>query len=83
MLTRQYTTSIFCKYTGEVSLSTRPASHQQFRQRGRNEAFDRPGGGADMKCNYTVVIKRIYFEAAMHILEDNVPRHELDDRLFA
>ena len=83
MLHRDFIVKITCNYVGEVGLSTRPQSHQQFQRRRRGERFDQPGGGAELRCNYIILIKSQYFEDAMHILENCVPANELQERLYA
>jgi hypothetical protein len=83
MLERSYITSIVCRSSGDVIQSTRPHLHQQFRRRRGNERHDQPGGGSDLKCFYVVYIKTHHFEAAMHVLEECLPRTELDQRLYA
>lgn len=72
--------SIKCRYTG----STNSASniHQRFR-RGSVGHFDRPGGGAELTCDYFMEVPRRNFRETMTVLEQNVPMSELDQRVYA
>ena len=72
---------ITCRITGPARQSTNPPSHQryQFNRRGH----DRPGGEAKLPCHYILYIPVQHFEEAMHLLEEYVPRHELDSRIHA
>ena len=74
---------ITCRFSGTVSQSSRPSVHQRYRRARHHEQFDRPGGGAELKCVYYFVLERQNFRDAMRIFEDCVPREDLDEKLFA
>ena len=76
---QDYVVSVSCKYTGNANVN--PNVHARF-QRTARRRMDRPGGGADLSCNYIVKIKQGHFRAAMRIFEEHVPRNELDERFF-
>ena len=57
-----------------------PEVHQRFLH--LHDAFDVPGGGAELLCVYIIYIKTDLFREGMRVLEDNVPRADLDKRLF-
>ncbi|XP_069110389.1 uncharacterized protein [Argopecten irradians] len=82
LLRNNYVQEILCFYKGEARQSQHPNMHQRFR-RNSTGGHDQAGGGADLECTYYVSIRSANFEQAMHILEEYVPRAELDSRLFA
>ena len=72
---------IVCRYTGVASQSQNPPSHQRFQR--TNMRFNIPGGGADLSCDYYIVIEHSQFREAMRILENCIPFRDLDSRLSA
>lgn len=81
MLDRHTVRHIKCRITALPRLSSNPPAHQGYQR--RNVGRDRPGGGAEIPCNYFIYYDRNKFEETMHILEDCVSRAELDMRVHA
>lgn len=76
VLQKGYTNRITCTYLGRVGHSVRPEVGQQFRRNPGGQ--DRPGGGADLHCNYHFVVGHRQHRKTMLIFEEYLPRDDLE-----
>ena len=73
---------ITCNYGGTVHRTIDPVFYQRFERARTRFGRDRPGGGAEIKCNYMMRIKEQHFEEAKKLFEDRLSREELERVLF-
>ena len=83
LLERNLVDKITCRFSGTVTQSSRPSVHQWYRRARNQQQFDRPGGGAELKCVYYFEVDRRQFRESMRVLEECVPLQDLDEKLFA
>ncbi|VDI56325.1 Hypothetical predicted protein [Mytilus galloprovincialis] len=81
LLQTQMAKKVICRYTGMAAPSRNPPSHQRFHR--TNRIFDIPGGGAELSCDYFILINKSHFREAMRVLENCIPFQDLDARLSA
>ena len=83
LMERNLVAKISCQILGTVTQSSRPLVHQRYQRARHLQPFDKPGGGAELKCVYYLEVEKSHFRESMRIFEECVPLQDLDEKLFA